>query len=230
MRLGVRVSLADSSNELLKTQPARNTGCVYWICPYVTTSNSTGYVGQTIVALSQRLRCHLTPKNGCFGIANAIKRHGRENFTIQTLEINIPRRKLNEREMYWIKKLDTWKSGYNCGPGGRVSTMADPGVQMRHLIATKKGHNTPEYLEGARARGIAQARRPGDSEYRSNRAKAQHSDPIKKKRHSEGLSRGWIKRRANGNYKPPRVKMTKEERSAAVALGWVKRRERAKNC
>ena len=41
-----------------------------------------------------------------------MRKYGRENFSFRILE-ECPEEKLKEREIYWIKKLDTYNKGYN---------------------------------------------------------------------------------------------------------------------
>ena len=197
--LGRSASLSDHRHSLFKIEPDEDTGFIYWIRPRVSRSNSQGYVGQTERKLCDRLSCHLTPKSGCVGLANSIAYHGRDNFVVQILEAHVPKEQLNDQEVYWIQKLNTWKNGYNCGPGGKTSAMVDEDVRVRHLAACIKSHNTEEYLEGARKRSRAMADRPGESERRSKQAKAQHADPEKKKVHAAGVSNGWKGRKERGN-------------------------------
>lgn len=47
----------------------------------------------------------------------AMRKYGRENFTFQILE-ECQEEKLKEREIYWIKKLDSYRKGYNETYGG----------------------------------------------------------------------------------------------------------------
>lgn len=49
-----------------------------------------------------------------------MRKHGTDKFKMEILEeldcTNVELMK--EREVYWIKKLDTYKNGYNATPGG----------------------------------------------------------------------------------------------------------------
>lgn len=47
----------------------------------------------------------------------AMKKYGRENFSFQILE-ECDEELLKEREIYWIKKLDSYNTGYNATFGG----------------------------------------------------------------------------------------------------------------
>lgn len=62
---------------------------------------------------SRKARCQNRP------IYNAIKKYGIENFKIEVLEYVENNYILEEKEIYWIKKLDTYgKNGYNASKGG----------------------------------------------------------------------------------------------------------------
>ena len=47
----------------------------------------------------------------------AMKKYGRENFSFGILE-ECSLEELKEKEMYWIKKLNTYQNGYDATPGG----------------------------------------------------------------------------------------------------------------
>lgn len=171
-------------------------GQIYWIQPLVSKSKSNGYIGQNTTSLFQRLQCHVAPSNRCIKLQRAFKTHGLDKFTVCLLEEDIPIDKLNDAEMKWIAKLDTWKNGYNCGPGGSpANVFKDPEVYARHIAS----HNTIDYRTKASKRAKDQHARPGERERKIARIKAQHQDPIKKTHHIDGLKKGWVKRKANGN-------------------------------
>lgn len=79
-------------------------------------TNGMKYVGKTINTKEQRWSGHLS---GDLYVDNAIRKHGIENATLETLEYVYDVNKLNDREQYWIKELDTLTpNGYNILPGG----------------------------------------------------------------------------------------------------------------
>ena len=49
----------------------------------------------------------------------ALKKYGEDNFELTILENDIPNDKLDEREIYYIKKYNTFNNGYNCTLGGK---------------------------------------------------------------------------------------------------------------
>lgn len=90
-------------------------------CVYVITNvlNGKQYVGVT-KNISSRMRSHAShtiPTKAA--IKNAIKKYGREHFTIEVLEEG-SQDYCYEREPYWIENFNTLKpSGYNICTGGR---------------------------------------------------------------------------------------------------------------
>lgn len=84
---------------------------------YVITNIITGmqYVGQSSNA-QKRFLAHKQAKDGTV-FHQAIRNYGPENFFIEVLEEQIEN--FNEREKYWIKKLNTlYPTGYNMTKGG----------------------------------------------------------------------------------------------------------------
>jgi hypothetical protein len=199
-----RVALDDHSHPIMRAHCKPGYGQIYWIRLKrlklaLSKSKSNGYIGQNLTRLLDRVRGHLTPKSGCHGIAAALKKYGAGAFTIEILQAGVPKELLDQAEIDWIAAKNTWHGGYNCGEGGSNSSMHDPEVRARHQAATKAAHNTPEYLEKARAINQAKARKPGWSEGCRERALKQHQDPQKKQKMRDGLKNGWVKRKASGN-------------------------------
>lgn len=89
---------------------------------YVITNKATGeqYVGQTSRDIDIRFEEHCYDNRSTSHIHNAIKKYGIQNFTIEELE-TVDLNQLDERERYWIAKLDTYKHGYNQNIGGNQS-------------------------------------------------------------------------------------------------------------
>lgn len=86
------------------------------------------YIGQTITPLKQRKNCHIWAARNKISktehFHNAIRKYGENEFVWEVIEIietqTIKERQdvLNEREIYYISKYDSYKSGYNTTPGG----------------------------------------------------------------------------------------------------------------
>lgn len=85
---------------------------------YLITDQTNGkqYVGQTTQTKEKRWSSHLV---GDLYVDCAIRKHGVENITLETLEYVYDKNLLDEKEKYWINKLDTLiPNGYNVLPGG----------------------------------------------------------------------------------------------------------------
>lgn len=78
--------------------------------------NGKSYIGQTRYTIEFRWRQHIHKKDNTY-FHNAIKKYGVDNFIVEKLEeCNIE--DLNEREIYYIAKYNTFKDGYNLTIGG----------------------------------------------------------------------------------------------------------------
>lgn len=84
--------------------------------------NDKVYIGQTTLSLEDRWKVHLKPsvskQRGSYKIYNAMNKYGKENFYCEILEDNIPIEELNNREINYIEKFDSFKNGYNSTKGG----------------------------------------------------------------------------------------------------------------
>jgi group I intron endonuclease len=74
------------------------------------------YVGQTAGSLDKRIRAHMY--GNCY-FSNALRRYGREAFTISVIDTATTRSELDVKEKAWIKEHDCIApSGYNLTSGG----------------------------------------------------------------------------------------------------------------
>lgn len=96
---------------------------------YLITDNTNGkkYVGQTCRDIDTRFAEHCTEKRGHSKLHKAIQEKGWRNFSISLIE-QVPLSQLDEREIYWIKELDTQNTGYNISPGGKFVNYKYPKV------------------------------------------------------------------------------------------------------
>ena len=63
-------------------------------------------------------------------LKRAIKKHGKQNFIKETLEVCCTQEQLNEREKYWIKETKARELGYNIAEGGTGgNTTTNPSSQ-----------------------------------------------------------------------------------------------------
>lgn len=91
-------------------------GIIYLI---TNTVNDKKYVGQTRQQLNKRWLAHITESRiySDRPLYRAINKYGLDNFKIRILEecnVNV----LNEREIWWIDFLDSYRNGYNATTGG----------------------------------------------------------------------------------------------------------------
>ena len=88
-------------------------GIIYKI---TNTVNNKSYIGQTRQSIQFRWNQHTSKKDNTY-FHNAIKKYGKDNFNIEILE-ECDVSKLDEREIFYIAKYDTFKNGYNLTIGG----------------------------------------------------------------------------------------------------------------
>ena len=89
---------------------------------YVVTHLVSGkqYVGQTVSTLKARWKGHCNGKKGIGILVDAIKKYGRESFSMAQIDVAYSKTELDEKEIFHIARLCTLKSqgGYNIKEGG----------------------------------------------------------------------------------------------------------------
>ena len=113
------------------------------------------YIGQTTQNPKDCFNQHINrDKNTKLG--QAFAKYGVENFYCDILE-EVPNERLNEREIYWINKYNSYHNGYNMSIGGQNSSPAVEAIKKPveqrdkdtfELIAT-----CPSLAEAARSLG-----------------------------------------------------------------------------
>jgi group I intron endonuclease len=105
--------------------------------------NGKCYVGQTIHPLELRWKqhCQHNRKRPCPVLLDAIKKYGKDNFEIETIEKCSSRKHMNEREKHWIALYGSFGGGgYNLTSGGDRVELAE---ESRQKISAKlKGRPT----------------------------------------------------------------------------------------
>ena len=92
-------------------------GVIYKI---TNTKNGMIYIGQTTRSVKERFGEHMKSD---YLIGRAIRKYGVENFTVEVIEECATPEQLNEREIFWIAKLNTkHPHGYNMTDGGEGAT------------------------------------------------------------------------------------------------------------
>ena len=87
----------------------------------ITSPSGKVYVGQT-KNYKQRMTEHKSKNSNCILLRNAIQKY-RDKMIYEKIEENVPDESLNERETFWIKKLNCMApNGLNCNEGGGVNS------------------------------------------------------------------------------------------------------------
>lgn len=87
--------------------------------------NEKIYVGQTTRTLKERRKEHEQSAIGGYTemvFGRALRKYGIENFEWEIIDTAETIEELNEKEIYWIDKLESlidYGHGYNCNKGGR---------------------------------------------------------------------------------------------------------------
>ena len=83
----------------------------------ITSPSDKVYVGQTTQTFKERIKNHKKPSSNCTLLKRALDKYGDE-MTYEIIE-EVPIDQLDEREIYWIKELNSLApNGYNCSSGG----------------------------------------------------------------------------------------------------------------
>lgn len=94
------------------------TGYIYCISNDI---NDNKYIGKTVRSITERFQehCRDYKKYSCEQrpLYNAMQKYGIEHFFVEQIE-EVEISQLEEREQYWISKLNTYKNGYNATIGG----------------------------------------------------------------------------------------------------------------
>ena len=115
---------------------------------YKITNNINGkfYVGQSI-DIQRRFLEHKTQKNSRIILDKAIQKYGAENFSLEVLE-KCSKEQLNEKEQYWILKLNAIEKGYNLSLGGNQQSIGENNGRARlteqDVIRIRQAYNNHE--------------------------------------------------------------------------------------
>ena len=85
----------------------------------ITSPSGKVYVGQTVRSFEKRIQEHRDSKSKCSAVRNAIDKY-KDQMKYEIIEDNVPQEQLDEREIHWIKELNSLRpNGYNLKTGGR---------------------------------------------------------------------------------------------------------------
>ena len=96
---------------------------------YKITNNINGkvYIGQTTRTIKDRWKQHINDSKSKTNLPyfhKAINKYGPENFSIEKI-IEAPQSELDELEIFYIKKYDSYNNGYNMTLGGLTGRKYD---------------------------------------------------------------------------------------------------------
>ena len=101
--------------------------CIYM---YINKNNGKKYIGQT-VDFNRRHKQHINASLSNMNdydkntpIHRAMRKYGIDNFSISIIE-ECSDIEINEKEIYWINKLNTYSNGYNATKGGDGKSYLD---------------------------------------------------------------------------------------------------------
>lgn len=116
--------------------------CEGFVYKITNIKNNKTYVGLTTQDLSTRFKQHI--KNAIVYKRNtklcvAIRKYGAESFIIESIYTTNSREKLQEKEVYYINKLNCIAKGYNSSKGGVLGYINRPvTVQNKTFTSTKE--------------------------------------------------------------------------------------------
>lgn len=111
-----------------------------YIYKITNTKNGRMYVGNTSFDIQKRWKehCHDSRRKRCAGrpLYADMQKYGVECFVIDIIE-ECDKSIAQEREMFWINKLDTFLNGYNCTLGGNGKPVIDRETVMATYSKTR---------------------------------------------------------------------------------------------
>jgi group I intron endonuclease len=121
--------------------------------------NSKIYVGQTSKTIEDRLQRHIkeAKKKRNRYLYDAMNHYGYDNFIIEVIETDVDKNNIDDKETFWIKKLNTLiPNGYNMtkgGGGGNTLEFWDEDRKKelyRKQGDKRRGKRSPEWRESIR--------------------------------------------------------------------------------
>lgn len=110
------------------------------------TINEKVYIGQTSRTLEIRWKEYLRHyKRGDQAIYAAMRKYGIENFFVEKIE-ECEEDRLDEREIYWIQKYNSFNNGYNSTLGGRFEGFATDQIN-EVLLLWEQGYTVNKIVE-----------------------------------------------------------------------------------
>jgi len=206
----------------------------------VTGPKGKQYVGQTMSPFTDRKSQHLSlVRNGTGSyLHNAIKKHGPEKFTWEILDYCQTIDEMNEREQFWIRKLNALcPNGYNLTTGGMNSIPCEE--TRRKISEAKSGPKHPMYgktrspktrrkiseaLSGPKNPNYGKSKSPKTRRKISEANTGKKRPPETKERMRKRLIKDWAEGKFKGNKGHERSPESRERMSKTVKKLWAEGR------
>lgn len=143
--------------------------------------NSKIYIGQTIRSIEERWKEHAEKGSALY---RAIHKYGKENFTIEQIDVAVNRDELDEKEKYWIKHYDSTnkKKGYNLTSGGEHFEIPEERrIRMSEIEQGEKNHFYGKHHSDETKRRISEAKKGKHVGENNPNYGKKHSEEIRKK-------------------------------------------------
>lgn len=137
-------------------------GSIYCITCIPTGKKYVGLTRQNPNARWAQHVCDAGRYNECVKLGRAINKYGRDNFSREILE-TVPFENLNEREIYWIARLNSVDEGLNCERGGKSIPLSEETKRKLSLAMTGRRDS----LETRRKKSLSLFGRPVSEETRA---------------------------------------------------------------
>ena len=102
--------------------------------------NDKIYVGKTLSSIEERLKEHKSDserkKMEHRPLYSAMRKYGIDHFFIEKIE-EVPIEQLSDREIYWIKTLNSYHDGYNATLGGDGKQLYDYDAIVKGFLSGK---------------------------------------------------------------------------------------------
>ena len=122
-------------------------GIIYKITNLV---NNKVYIGQTRQKLKRRFKQHINKANANIyhnKFHNAIRKYGKDNFSIEQIDEGNSQEELSQKEIYWIKHYNSMNEGYNSTSGGEESKAYTEEVKKHISEGLKNSTKFKEFNE-----------------------------------------------------------------------------------
>jgi group I intron endonuclease len=159
--------------------------------------NGKCYIGFTNKTLIARFRKHVNSSTSGSNVIlhKAIRKYGRENFTIEVLEKSEDEKfLLEERESFYIQKYNTLENGYNMTLGGQGCIGFQHSEEARKTISEqyKERWKDPEFIEKQKSNPRMTGKKHSEETRKKMRNKNyKHTDETKEFL-AEYFSESWL--------------------------------------